>query len=98
MTGWGTAMALDVSVGLVVLGLGLLACRRPADRRTGLLIVAVGIAWLLGDVTPAATFLNRGPLTHVVLGYPSGRLTLDSRAGGGHRLVRRRGRAGPRPC
>ena len=74
MTGWGTAMALDVSVGLVVLGLGLLACRRPADRRTGLLIVAVGVGWLLGDITPAATFLNRGPLTHVVLGYPSGRL------------------------
>lgn len=74
MTGWGTATALDASVGVVVLALGLVCCRRPTDRRTGTLITAVGATWLLGDVATAATFLHRGPLVHVLLGYPTGRL------------------------
>ncbi len=74
VTGWGTATALDAAVGLVVLALGLLCCRRPADRRAGALVAAVGATWLFGDVTSAATFLHRGPLVHVLLGYPTGRL------------------------
>jgi anti-sigma regulatory factor (Ser/Thr protein kinase) len=48
----------------------LLAKRRPA---VGALVLAVGACWLLGSAWPAAVFLYRGPLIHLLVSYPRGR-------------------------
>jgi signal transduction histidine kinase len=36
--------------------------------------VAAGVLWLLGGFVTAAVFAHRGPLIHVLVGYPIGRL------------------------
>ena len=73
MPEWSAETAFDVGVGLVLLLLGAASWQRRPSSRTGLLVLATGVAWLLGDVLPAATFLHRGPLVYLVLTYPSGR-------------------------
>ena len=73
MPEWSAETAFDVGVGLVLLVLGAVSWKRRPSSRTGLLVLATGAAWLLGDVLPAATFLHRGPLVYLVLTYPSGR-------------------------
>ena len=73
VTGWNAGTAADVGVGFALLGLGLLGWRLRPAARTGGLVTAAGVAWLLGDVTTAATFLHRGPLVHAALGHPTGR-------------------------
>jgi signal transduction histidine kinase len=70
---WRVETALDVGVGLALVVLGAVSLRRRNGRSTGLLVVSTGVAWLLGDVLTAATFLHRGPLVHLVLAYPYGR-------------------------
>ena len=37
-------------------------------------MVAFGVCWLLGDLDGAFVFLHRGPLVHLLLAYPAGRL------------------------
>ena len=73
MPEWSAETAFDVGVGLVLLLIGAASWQRRPSSRTGLLVLATGVAWLLGDVLPAATFLHRGPLVYLVLTYPSGR-------------------------
>ena len=73
MPEWSAETAFDVGVGLVLLVLGAVSWKRRPSSRTGLLVLATGVAWLLGDVLPAATFLHRGLLVYLVLTYPSGR-------------------------
>ena len=43
-------------------------------RWAGALMVAFGVSWLLGDLDGAFVFLHRGPLVHLLLAYPAGRL------------------------
>ena len=43
-------------------------------RWAGALMVAFGVCWLLGDLDGAFVFLHRGPLVHLLLAYPAGRL------------------------
>src|SRR5215203_5554539 len=73
MAEWSAETAFDVGVGLVLLFLGAVSWKRRPSSRIGLLVLATGAAWLLGDVLPAATFLHRGPLVQLVLTYPTGR-------------------------
>jgi signal transduction histidine kinase len=62
-------IALNASVGWLFMGAGALVWhRRPADR-LGLLMIATGVAWFVGGV------VHRGPLVHLLLAFPSGRLT-----------------------
>jgi signal transduction histidine kinase len=62
--------AADASVGLAFIGLGVVAWQWRPSSRSGLLMVATGFAWFAG----AALFLHRGPLVHLLVGYPQGRL------------------------
>jgi hypothetical protein len=64
----------DALVGLAFLGLGLVAWQRRPASRSGLLMVATGFAWFAGSLAGAALFLHRGPLVHLLAGYPQGRL------------------------
>lgn len=72
--------------GLLFIGAGALAYRRRPDNRVGLLMVAVGIGWFAEDVqflpwpsTFAVGLMlgmaSSGFIAHLVLAFPTGRLT-----------------------
>jgi hypothetical protein len=66
--------ALDILVGVWLVAAGSLGrWKRPAGR-VGVLMMLAGAAWLAGSVVPALFFAHRGPLVHLHLSYPSGRL------------------------
>ncbi len=65
----------DLAVGWALLGCGLVAWGRRRHSRTGPLLAATGLVWLLGSLFSPALFAHRGPLVHLLLAYPSGRLT-----------------------
>jgi signal transduction histidine kinase len=75
----------DLVVGWTFIGCGLLMRGRRRESLTGLLMVATGSTWFLGNfshvdtavVAGAASYailLHRGPLVHLILSYPEGRL------------------------
>ncbi|MEP6476268.1 MAG: hypothetical protein ABJC60_03240, partial [Actinomycetota bacterium] len=85
--GWGDPLHWipDLAVGWTFIGFGLAATTRWPDDRTGRLMAVTGFTWLLGNFTGVdsaalawvathAIFVYRGPLVHLVLAYPSGRL------------------------
>jgi signal transduction histidine kinase len=44
------------------------------SRRIAGLLALTGATWWLGDVVPQAALLHRGPLVHLLLAYPEGRV------------------------
>lgn len=65
---------LDPTVALVLLTCGALAWARRARSRIGPLMVLAGACWLLGAWFAPAVLLHRGPIVHLHLSYPTGRL------------------------
>ena len=66
--------AADLVVGCVLLVCGAIAwTHRPASR-VGALMSLAGLTWFLGTLVPVALYLHRGPLVHLHLSYPSGRI------------------------
>ncbi len=76
----------DLAVGWAFMACGLVAAARRPDSRSGALMVATGFAWFLGNFSSAAVgplawlagngiYLHRGILVHLLLAYPSGRLS-----------------------
>jgi signal transduction histidine kinase len=65
----------DLAVGWTLIACGLIGwSRRPASR-SGPLLAATGFAWFAGNfASDGALYLHRGPLIHLVLSYPYGRL------------------------
>jgi signal transduction histidine kinase len=75
----------DLAVGWTLIACGLVAwSRRPASR-SGALMAATGFGWFAANFTTTglaavdwlseqALYLHRGPLLHLVLTYPRGRL------------------------
>src|SRR5438552_2975632 len=68
-------LALDVLSGFALVGLGLVAWTRRPQSGAGLIMAVGGFAWFLGTLWTPAVFLHRGPLAHLLLSYPSGRLS-----------------------
>src|SRR5947209_3958726 len=66
-------MVLEWTVGASFCVLGLANWRRP-NLLPGLLMVATGVAWLVGAVVPVAVLAYRGPLVHLLLSFPRNRL------------------------
>ena len=77
--------AADFVVGLAFVACGLAGWFRRPESRIGLLLVVAGFTWFLGtfagsNIDSIAGFgavfltLHRGPLTHAILSYPTGRL------------------------
>ena len=75
----------DLAVGWTFIGFGLVAAARWPDNASGRLMVAAGFTWFIGNfaavdnevaawVAASATFVHRGPLVHLLLAYPTGRL------------------------
>jgi signal transduction histidine kinase len=84
---WPSPPALaDLVAGWVLTGFGLIAWSRRPRSRVGPLMVLSGYAWFLGTLagsdlgllaTMGGLFLmiHRAPLTHAIIGYPSGRVS-----------------------
>jgi signal transduction histidine kinase len=68
-------IGLDAAAGFALLFLGLWAWSSRTESVVGQIMVAGGLAWFLGTLWAPAVFLNRGPLAHLLLSYPSGRLS-----------------------
>jgi signal transduction histidine kinase len=75
----------DLLAGWAMIACGLAGWSRRPQSRSGALLVAAGFAWFapnfaatgvtaLGWLSAHALYLHRGPLVHLVLTYPRGRL------------------------
>jgi signal transduction histidine kinase len=84
--GWGDPghWIPDLAVGWCLIGCGFIASARRPESRSGVLMLATGFAWFLGNfagigvgvvawVAVHALYLYRGPLFQLLLTYPSGR-------------------------
>jgi signal transduction histidine kinase len=69
----GLAVA-DFVVGCVLIGCGAVAWERRSESRVGALMALAGFTWFLGTLVAPALYLHRGPLVHLHLSYPTGRL------------------------
>jgi hypothetical protein len=87
--GWGEPRQWipDLAVGWVFIACGLVALDRRRESRSGLLMAATGFSWFIGNFAQVrvgvpidwaashAVFLYFGPLFHLLIAYPSGRLS-----------------------
>jgi signal transduction histidine kinase len=64
----------DFAVGCLLIGCGVTAWSRRPESRVGALMNLAGLTWFLGTAFEAALYLHRGPLVHLQLSYPTGRL------------------------
>jgi signal transduction histidine kinase len=66
--------AADFLVGFALIALGLVAWGRRPETWMGPIMSVAGFAWFLGTFAGWAVYLHRGPLAHLVISYPAGRL------------------------
>ena len=66
--------APDLVTGWSLIACGLIAWSRWPESRSGALMTATGFAWFAANFSSQALYLHRGPLVHLVLAYPDGRL------------------------
>jgi signal transduction histidine kinase len=64
----------DFVAGMALVGGGAAAWARRPSSRCGPLSVLAGLAWFAGDLAEALLYAHRGPLVHLLLTYPSGRV------------------------
>jgi signal transduction histidine kinase len=64
----------DFAVGCVLITCGVIASDRRPESRIGSLMALSSFAWFAGTLIGPAAYLHRGPLVHLQLSYPSGRL------------------------
>ena len=64
----------DVAVGGCLIAASTIASTRRPESRVGALLGLSGVTWFAGSVFPGALYLHRGPLVHLHLAYPTGRL------------------------
>ena len=68
-------LATDIAAGWAFCVAGVLAWGgRRSPNRIAVLLEATGFTWLLGAFVPAMLDVYRGPLVHLLLSYPTGRL------------------------
>jgi signal transduction histidine kinase len=86
--GWGDPRhwVPDLVTGWTLIACGLVAWSRRPESRSGALMAATGFSWFLGNFAAAgvdpvdwlgahALYLYRGPLVHLLVTYPRGRLS-----------------------
>jgi signal transduction histidine kinase len=66
--------AADFAVGCLLITCGVIALNHRPETRVGALMNFAGFTWFLGTVFELALYLHRGPLVHLHLSYPTGRL------------------------
>ena len=67
-------LVADGLVGVVLVSCGVVAWERRGESRVGPLMALAGFTWLAGTLWAAALYLHRGPLVHLHISYPTGRL------------------------
>jgi hypothetical protein len=67
----------DLLVGAVWIGVAVWLWPEQSTRPVAAISAGFAAAWLAGSIEPALVVLHRGPLMHLVLAYPTGRV--DSR-------------------
>ena len=67
--------AADLAAGCTLIACGAVAWDRRPESRAGALMTLAGTTWFLGNVASALLYLHRGPLVHLYLSYPTGRLS-----------------------
>jgi signal transduction histidine kinase len=71
---WGEWLP-DLATGWTLIACGLLGWSLRPDSRSGALLTATGFAWFAANlIGEQALYLHRGPLMHVAMSYPYGRL------------------------
>jgi signal transduction histidine kinase len=65
----------DLLTGWTLIACGLVAWSRRSDSCSGPLLAVTGFAWFLGNFATSALYLYRGPLVHLLVTYPSGRVS-----------------------
>ena len=73
-TTWAALTVADFVTGCVLVVCGTVAWERRAESRVGGLMVLAGFTWFLGTLWSSALYLHRGPLVHLLLSYPTGRV------------------------
>jgi signal transduction histidine kinase len=86
--GWGDPRhwVPDLVTGWTLIACGLVAWSRRPESRSGALMAATGFSWFLGNFATSgidpvdwlgahALYVYRGPLVHLLVTYPSGRLS-----------------------
>jgi signal transduction histidine kinase len=69
-----TLIVADGAVGLVLVTCGVVAWQRRGASRVGPLMILSGYTWFAGNLWAQLLYLHRGPLVHLLLSYPTGRL------------------------
>lgn len=64
----------DGVVGILLVTCGVIAWDRRPQSRVGILMVIAGFTWFAGNFGAIAVYLHRGPLVHLHISYPTGRL------------------------
>lgn len=64
----------DGVVGLVLVTCGVIAWQRRGESRVGPLMILSGYTWFAGNLWSQLLYLHRGPLVHLHISYPTGRL------------------------
>jgi signal transduction histidine kinase len=64
----------DAVVGLILVTCGVVAWERRGESRVGPLMVLSGYTWFAGNLWTQLLYLHRGPLVHLHISYPTGRL------------------------
>jgi signal transduction histidine kinase len=64
----------DFIVGCTLLVCGTVAWQQRPESRVGPLMGLAGATWFLGNIGRPFLYLHRGPLVHLHLSYPTGRL------------------------
>jgi signal transduction histidine kinase len=71
----GPALATaDFLVGCALVAGGAVARDRRPESRVGVIALVAGATWFAGNVGTPLLYLHRGPLVHLCLSYPTGRL------------------------
>ena len=64
----------DAVVGLVLVTCGVVAWELRGESRVGPLMALSGYTWFAGNLWSPLLYLHRGPLVHLHISYPTGRL------------------------
>lgn len=67
-------LVADGVVGVVLVTCGVIAWDRRSESRVGPLMVLSGFTWFAGNFVAGLIYLHRGPLVHLHISYPTGRL------------------------
>jgi signal transduction histidine kinase len=78
-TGWPPGIDLrlvvaDLATGWLFIGGGFIVWRSRPANRMGLLLMATGATWFVTTLHPPWAFLYYGPLVHLLIAHPTGRL------------------------